>query len=181
MKKMPVKKLTLKRFLLEDDENDIEKMGVESTTYGGDDQNVFKQQIKEYNKYKSQIVSPKGLQSIIDEIGALIETAEQVIFQETEEWFDNITVTRHMKVMKDAFKVLEKTAEEKTMLDQRLETAYDDIGRILEIYYDLGDGKEMNFDKEVSIFDSAEDEYNTEEDINTNVEDEEEDDELEIT
>ena len=69
----------------------------------------------------------------------IVEIAEQLTLQESEHWFDNVTVNRHMKQLKEAHKVFEKTATEMTELQQRLEAAYDDMGSILNRYYKVNE------------------------------------------
>jgi hypothetical protein len=57
--------------------------------------------------------------------------------QETENWFDGVTVQRHMKQLKEAYKILQKTAGELRQSQQRFESAYDDIGTVLGKYYEV--------------------------------------------
>jgi hypothetical protein len=56
---------------------------------------------------------------------------------ETEDWFDANTVNRHMKHLGEAYKIFEKTSQEMSVLQQRLESAYEDIGSTLGKYYDI--------------------------------------------
>jgi hypothetical protein len=70
-------------------------------------------------------------------LGGIVEQAEKLTIDESEHWFDNVTVSRHMKQMNEAYKVFEKTAKEMTGLQQRLESAYEDMGSVLNRYYDM--------------------------------------------
>ena len=58
---------------------------------------------------------------------------------ETEHWFDNVTTSRHMKQMNEAYKIFEKTATEMGSMQQRLESAYEDMGTVLNRYYKIGE------------------------------------------
>jgi division protein CdvB (Snf7/Vps24/ESCRT-III family) len=68
--------------------------------------------------------------------------------QESEHWFDNVTVSRHMKQLKEAFKVFEKTATEMNTMQQRLESAYDDMGVVLNRYYQVNNSLNEFLDDE---------------------------------
>ena len=101
------------------------------------DRNQFLEAVKRYSEYKEAFVGSKELKNKLSEIKWLVQAAEQVTLQETQEWFDEITVNRHMKQLKESYKVLEKTGSELVQSQQRFESAYNDIGRILENYYDI--------------------------------------------
>ena len=79
-----------------------------------------------------------SLREITEELCHIVKVAESLTLQESEHWFDNVTVSRHMKQMNEAYKVFEKTAKEMTGLQQRLESAYDDMGTVLNRYYKVG-------------------------------------------
>jgi division protein CdvB (Snf7/Vps24/ESCRT-III family) len=68
--------------------------------------------------------------------------------QESEHWFDNVTVSRHMKQLKEAYKVFEKTATEMNTMQQRLESAYDDMGVVLNRYYQVNNSLNEFSDEE---------------------------------
>jgi hypothetical protein len=114
-----------------------EEMSSEQPTM---DKSAFIEAVKKYNRYKESFSKSSNLKKIVSEIGKLVRSAEPITLQETGEWFDNITVNRHMKQMNEAYKVLEKTASELMQSQQRFESAYNDIGRVLENYYDICEG-----------------------------------------
>jgi hypothetical protein len=79
------------------------------------------------------------LKELSEEISEIIEIAEGLTLQESEHWFDNVTVSRHMKQLKEAQKTFEKTAMEMNEMQQRLEAAYDDMGAVLNRYYKVNE------------------------------------------
>lgn len=101
------------------------------------DKKQFLEAVKRYSEYREAFGSSKDLKTKLKEIQWLVQAAEQVTLQETQEWFDEITVNRHMKQLKESYKVLEKTCNELITSQQRFESAYNDIGSILEKYYEL--------------------------------------------
>ena len=57
--------------------------------------------------------------------------------QETEDWFDKVTVSRNMKELTNHSKQFSKIAEEASSVQQRLAGLYEDMGSILNRYYDI--------------------------------------------
>ena len=57
--------------------------------------------------------------------------------QETEDWFDKVTVTRNMKELTNHSKQFSKIAEEASSVQQRLSALYEDMGVILNRYYEI--------------------------------------------
>jgi virulence-associated protein VapD len=108
-----------------------------SMKYSKQERKAFLEACKRYKEYKEQFPNSKELQNKLSEIAWIVETAENMTLQETESWFDNVTVSRHMKQLKEAYKVMEKTANELIQTQQRFESAYDDIGSILNKYYEI--------------------------------------------
>ena len=97
----------------------------------------FMEAVKRYSTYKESINRSGNLKKMVAEIGKLVNSAQTITLAETGEWFDEITVNRHMKQLQEAYKVLEKTCNELVQSQQRFESAYNDIGRVLENYYDI--------------------------------------------
>ena len=105
--------------------------------YNKADKKAFLEQCKQFSSHGSAVYGSKDLKGRIEEIKDLIETAEKITIQETENWFDGPTVQRHIKQLKDSYKVFEKTGGELLHLQQRLEASYEDIGEILGKYYEV--------------------------------------------
>jgi hypothetical protein len=101
------------------------------------DKKSFLEACKQFSAHGASIYRAKDLKERVIQIKELIEQAEQLTLTETEEWFDKVTTSRHMKNLKESYKIFEKTATEVTTLQQRLEAAYEDIGQSLSKYYDV--------------------------------------------
>ena len=105
---------------------------------------AFLEAVKNYKKYSESVYRTKDLDEVFESIKNLIEVANKVTVDETQHWFDNVTVSRHMKRMNESFKVFEKTLKEVSTLQQRLESAYDEIGEVLGKYYEINELVEGN-------------------------------------
>jgi len=99
------------------------------------ERNNFLKTVANFNKIGESVYGSYDLNEVISKLNSIVEQAEILTMQESEHWFDNVTVSRHMKQLKEAFKVFEKTATEINTMQQRLESAYDDMGVVLNRYY----------------------------------------------
>lgn len=118
--------------------------------YSKEEKNAFLESLREYSKFKSEIFRESAdpmtgksmpfsakLKKIKENIGQMIEAVEGFTLSETQDGFDNITVGRDMKRIKESYKLFEKTCTEMATLQHRLEACYEDIGTGLGRYYDL--------------------------------------------
>ena len=113
-------------------ETEEEKMSVE-------ERKSFLEAVANFHKLGEMIYSNAKLQEVTKTLKSVMERAEKVTMSESEHWFDNVTVSRHMKQMNEAMKVFEKTAGEMSGLQQRLESAYEDMGSVLNRYYKINE------------------------------------------
>ena len=104
-----------------------------------EDKRNFLHAVSEYHKLGEMIYRANTLKEVASTLGGIVEMAENVTLQESEHWFDNVTVSRHMKQLQEAYKVFEKTAGEMSGMQQRLEAAYEDIGTVLNKYYKVNE------------------------------------------
>lgn len=110
----------------------------EEIEYSKEERGAFLEAVKQFSSMKNEIYRSKKLREIAKQLESLIENAEVFTVKENEdEWFDNITVSRDMKRLKESCKVFTKTAEEVSKLQQRLEACYEDIGTGLSRYYEI--------------------------------------------
>lgn len=101
---------------------------------------AFFEQMKSFNVYGETIYRSQNIIEALKEIKHIVETAHHLTLQETGDWFDKVTVNRHMKQLKESYKTFEKTANEMYTLQQRLEACYEDMGNTLNKYYDISEG-----------------------------------------
>ena len=95
------------------------------------------EEIKQYQALGEVIYRSEGLREAAQKISKLVEKAETLVLQETEEWFDEVTIKRNMKELNTKNKDFVKTVNEITKLQQRLESLYEEMGNGLSRYYEL--------------------------------------------
>lgn len=96
------------------------------------------EEIKQYQALGEVIYRSEGLREAAQKISKLVEKAETLVLQETEEWFDEVTIKRNMKELNTKNKDFIKTVNEITKLQQRLESLYEEMGNGLSRYYEIG-------------------------------------------
>ena len=98
---------------------------------------AFLQEIKKFNEYGSVIYRTEDLTRVGNEITELVNKAEAITLQETQDWFDEITVKRNLKTLREGSKQFGQTIKEIAKLQQRLESLYEEMGHNLGRYYEL--------------------------------------------
>ena len=63
--------------------------------------------------------------------------AQNHVLSETNDWFDSVSVKGNMKELKGLTGQFKKTAVEANAVNQRLSALYEDMGNILNRYYEI--------------------------------------------
>lgn len=101
------------------------------------DRASFLKEVSKFNEYGKSIYRSNGLKEAAAAIHKIIENAEHVMLQETQDWFDEITVKRNLKTLKEAAKEFNKTVAEVSKLQQRAEALYEEMGGTLGRYFEI--------------------------------------------
>ena len=127
--------------------------------YGEQTQKVSSKQVKgaleNYNKLGEALYQQQSLKETAKSLSQIAEMAASHTLQETEDWFDKVTVSRNMKELTNHSKSFSKISEEASSVQQRLAGLYEDMGSILNRYYDIPEGAEQ-VDKDEENKDSIE-------------------------
>ena len=97
----------------------------------------FIQEIGQFSSFGNEIYREGNLRELASRLSKLAETAKQHTLQETEDWFDKITVNRNMKELTSLSGQFKKVASEAQSLQERMSTLYEDMGHILGRYYEI--------------------------------------------
>ena len=115
--------------------------------YGEQTQKISSEQVSKalqsYNKLGETLYQQQSLKKTAKSLSEIAEMAATHTVQETEDWFDKVTVTRNMKELTNHSKQFSKIAEEASSVQQRLSALYEDMGVILNRYYDIPEGAEQ--------------------------------------
>ena len=93
--------------------------------------------IKSYSRVGKQLYNNNGILDAAKQLAQMAESAQNHVLSETDDWFDAVSVKRNMKELKGLTGNFKKTALEANNVNQRLSALYEDMGNILNRYYDI--------------------------------------------
>ena len=93
--------------------------------------------IRNYSTVGKQLYSNGGILEAAKQLVQMAESAQNHVLSETDDWFDAVSVKRNMKELKGLTSHFKKTALEANSVNQRLSALYEDMGNILNRYYDI--------------------------------------------
>ena len=93
--------------------------------------------VKSYARIGKQIQVNNNIMEAAKQLSKIAEAAQNHILSETDDWFDGVSVKRNMKELKGLTGQFKKTAVEANATNQRLSALYEDMGNILNRYYDI--------------------------------------------
>ena len=112
--------------------------------YTAEEKKQFLEAISNFNKYSENVYRNYDLKEITSSVRTISEMAANMMkksSQMNDEWFDGITMNRHVKMLKENIKIFERTAREITELQHRLENSYEEVGSVLNKYYEIKSGE----------------------------------------
>tara|TARA_Y100001934_G_scaffold187470_1_gene221169 strand:+ start:489 stop:950 length:462 start_codon:yes stop_codon:yes gene_type:complete len=95
------------------------------------------EKISKFGNYQSYITNETKDTDIAEDICNIVENASKYILNETDDWFDAISVKRNLKEIKTLAKEFYKTANERQAYTQRMQSLYEDMGNILNRYFEI--------------------------------------------
>jgi hypothetical protein len=98
-----------------------------------------------------------NIMEIAKQLSQVAESAHSHILGEQDDWFDKVSVNKNMKTLKGSVVEFQKTAKEAHMLNQRLTGLYEDIGHVLNRYYDIDEALDKVDPSKVEPHDDFED------------------------
>lgn len=97
--------------------------------------------IAKYKTFGKALKRDCTLSEIGMQLAQIAEMAEQAVVSEADDWFDAHTLKRNMKEIKNYTGDFVKLAKEADMINQRMSALYEDMGRVLERYFEIPDGE----------------------------------------
>ena len=121
----------------------------------------FMGEVGNFNSFGNEIYREGNLRELAEKLSRLAETAKAHTLQETEDWFDKITVNRNMKELTGLSGQFKKVATEAQALQERMSGLYEDMGHILGRYYEINSPEPINQNEMKSYRDGDELEADT--------------------
>lgn len=99
------------------------------------------QTVNEFGTYGPSIYKKHNLAEVAKTFVEIAESAQKHVVEETQDWFDGVTVKRNMNELKKQATQFNKIATEAQALQDRMAALYEDMGGILNRYFDI---RELN-------------------------------------
>ena len=109
--------------------------------------------VKSFQHIGKSIYNNGNVLETAKQLASIAESAHNHILGEQDDWFDKISINKNMKSLKGSVVEFQKTAKEAHMLNQRLTGLYEDIGHVLNRYYDIDEAHVYGHDDEDSEVD----------------------------
>jgi len=104
------------------------------------DEQAFLKSVNNYSSYGKEIYREHDIIETAKKLSEIARIAGIHAVKETEDSFDKITVNRNMKELKSYSEQFNKVASEAKGLQQRVESLFEDMGRVLGRYYEIKEG-----------------------------------------
>ena len=105
------------------------------------DEQAFLESVSNYSSYGKEIYREHDIVETAKKLSEIARIAGIHAVRETEEAFDKITVKRNMKELQSYSDQFNKVAVEAKGLQQRVESLFEDMGRVLSRYYEIKEDK----------------------------------------
>ena len=93
--------------------------------------------IRNYARIGEQLRVNNNIMEAAKQLARMAEDAQHHILGENDDWFDSVSIKRNMKELKGLTGQFKKTAVEANATNQRLSALYEDMGNILNRYYEI--------------------------------------------
>jgi len=102
-------------------------------------ESMFGQVVGQYNEYGDTLRNSFSMREMAEKLMDIADFAEQTLTNETagNDWYDSHTIRRNVKEMRSYVKEFNKLAEEYDTIRTRATALYDDMGRVLERYFEV--------------------------------------------
>mgnify|MGYP001379484326 CR=1 FL=1 len=97
--------------------------------------------VRNYGNVGKALYNNNNIMEIAKQLAEVAESAHSHILGEQDDWFDKVSVNRNMKSLKGNVVEFQKTAKEAHAINQRLTGLYEDIGHVLNRYYEIAEDK----------------------------------------
>ena len=104
--------------------------------------------VKSFNIVGKSLYNSSNIMEMAKQISHIAEQAHTHVMSETDDWFDQVSVNKNMQSLKKRVAEFKKTAMESHQLNQRLTGLYEDIGHVLNRYYEIDEADKGDMDND---------------------------------
>ena len=104
--------------------------------------------VRSYGIVGKTLYNNGNIMEIAKQLSHIAEQAHTHILGEQDDWFDKVSVNNNMKSLKGSVTEFKKAAVESHQLNQRLTGLYEDIGHVLNRYYEIDEVDKGDMDND---------------------------------
>ena len=93
--------------------------------------------VRNFGAVGQSLFNNGNIMEVAQQLSKIAENAHTHILGEQGDWFDKVSVNKNMGILKNSVKEFKKTATEAHALNQRLQGLYEDMGHVLNRYYEI--------------------------------------------
>jgi len=98
---------------------------------------AFREALKGFSQMGESVYGTGKLQEVVENLTKVVETANRLVTEESDDLVDNVNSSRHFKVINEALKQFSKSANEVMIHERRLSAAFEDIAEGIKKYYEV--------------------------------------------
>lgn len=102
----------------------------------------FLEIISTYGNHRESMSRKSDIRTVAETLGAIADAASEYTLREGGDWFDRVTIKRNMKELKSLQEKFQKEALEAKAQEERLEALYEDMGHVLNRYFEISEVSE---------------------------------------
>ena len=99
----------------------------------------FLEIISTFGQHRENMSRKSDIRQVAETLGAIADAAQEYTLREGGDWFDRVTIKRNMGELKKLQAAFEKEAVEAKSQEQRLEALYEDMGHVLNRYFEMAE------------------------------------------
>ena len=104
--------------------------------------------VRSYGIVGKQLYNNSNIMEMAKQLSHIAEQAHTHILGEQDDWFDKVSVNKNMQSLKRSVAEFKKAATESHQLNQRLTGLYEDIGHVLNRYYEIDEADKGDMDND---------------------------------
>jgi len=103
-----------------------------------------KEAMNQFSDFSKVLQKEENMKQIAETLSQIANTAKTYTLSETDDWFDKVTVNRNMKELNGLAGSFSKVATEAQAMQERMAGLYEDMGHIINRYYDISEVEEAS-------------------------------------
>ena len=98
---------------------------------------AFREALKTFSQMGESVYGTGKLQEVVDNLSKVVETANRLVTEESDDLVDGVSASRQFKNINGALNEFKKSANEIIIHERRMSAAFEDIAQGIQKYYDV--------------------------------------------